>query len=384
MRIASGPSCAVCRHEFEPTGHNLADDVVERIFDNFALVEADVHLGRKIAAGSFGQVFEGTLATFVENRRLETRVAVKMQYVQDEAARTRIVDECVLLSLVSGLPGIIGYYGHFIAPVPRYTISVGPAAGATNPQIGQVMEFATTALVDYMESGHLPPAARVKILHEIANGLVSLHSMVKFDGTPHVVVHEDIKPDNILFDVDDRSIFIPDTVRIADFGLSSTAGVYEVIRGTGGYKDPRQTQAVLGPHIDIFSLGMMVYVMVADASPPFESVQPNDREFNKFIAFAKQADAEVVFRHPNFDPADAKKLFGLMKRCIQESVEARPDACACRAELESILASMNTEYVEDPLDIHADKQLATGYGQSVLDTVRSWCPVMAKLPSTNA
>src|SRR6266404_7953742 len=81
------------------------------------------------------------------------------------------------------------------------------------------------------------------------------------------VIHRDLKPTNILLDEDDGQVY----VRLSDFGIASiqgsmasppltTAGT-EV--GTIAYMAPERLSGMVAPSNDIFSLGSILYQMLA-------------------------------------------------------------------------------------------------------------------------
>src|SRR2546425_10914286 len=108
----------------------------------------------------------------------------------------------------------------------------------------------------------LPVDEAVRIAQQVASALSYAHS--------HDLVHRDIKPENILL--------AGDEVVVADFGIARaiTAAGGEQLTSTGiavgtpAYMSPEQGsgQPQLDGRSDVFSLGCVLYEMLAGA-PPF-------------------------------------------------------------------------------------------------------------------
>jgi len=104
----------------------------------------------------------------------------------------------------------------------------------------------------------VPLADRVRILHEICEGLGYAHS--------RGVVHRDIKPANILVSSSGR-------VKILDFGLARVATRQTITRrgvilGTPDYMSPEQAMGTqVDPRSDIFSAGGVFYEFLTLQKP---------------------------------------------------------------------------------------------------------------------
>ena len=117
----------------------------------------------------------------------------------------------------------------------------------------------------YITDGqNIPEDECWKMLHDVASGLAYLH-----EKTPPLI-HQDIKPDNILIDDEGRYL-------ITDFGIS--ARVRSTIRGGKAQEQSGGTLAYMGPErfssnpkpimaSDVWSLGAMMYELMT-GTPPF-------------------------------------------------------------------------------------------------------------------
>lgn len=127
-----------------------------------------------------------------------------------------------------------------------------------------VMPYLPDTLEDRLEYLTVPQA--VKIMVQICEGLAYAHGFHPDKDSPHVVVHCDIKPNNILFD--------HDQVKITDFGIAHVpqskdmpnglTGVLPFSAGTVLYMPPEQLQGKRDdPRIDVYALGALFYQMLA-------------------------------------------------------------------------------------------------------------------------
>ncbi|MBO9534068.1 MAG: protein kinase [Solirubrobacteraceae bacterium] len=145
------------------------------------------------------------------------------------------------------------------------------------------------------------------------------------------VVHRDLKPANLLV-ADDGS------VKIADFGIAkartATADVFATVTGTTSgtpqYMAPEQALARdIGPHTDLYSLGIIAYEMLVGRTPFYETREPiaiAHHHLETAIPAAASVRAEI-------DP----ELSDWIARLLTKDWRERPaDAEAVWLELEEI------------------------------------------------
>ena len=146
----------------------------------------------------------------------------------------------------------------------------------------------------------------LRIARQIASGLARAHR--------HGIVHRDIKPSNLIIDRDG-------VVRIIDFGLAksvdTTITLEGGVRGTPLYMSPEQAFGKPIDHrTDIWSLGVVLYEMVAGAAPfrgdsVFELmrsvVQDEPPALSKVKPDLPTKIEEIVFRALKKDPGSATR-----------------------------------------------------------------------------
>ena len=151
-----------------------------------------------------------------------------------------------------------------------------------------VMEYAEKGdLVNYIEQQNNDETEAKKIIKQILNGYEEINN--------HGFIHRDLKPENIL-------IMNDDTLKIKDFGFCEKMNsVSSKIVGTDGYMAPEvlMNQNLIPQQIDVFSLGVILFLLVAGEFPFGE---PNkEDEFYKYVIeenwdeYWKLVDAENNF-----------------------------------------------------------------------------------------
>jgi len=123
--------------------------------------------------------------------------------------------------------------------------------------------------------GKLPPEELRTLLIETASALGY--------AAKHAVVHRDIKPDNILFDNEGRSV-------LTDFGIAKTPGGQHsapgMVIGSPRYMSPEHALSLpLDGRSDIYSLGVVAYEALAGVAP-----------------FVGQNPLEIISRHIHEPP----------------------------------------------------------------------------------
>lgn len=111
----------------------------------------------------------------------------------------------------------------------------------------------------------LPIEEAARIFSEVASALAHAHK--------RGVVHRDIKPQNVLLDVESGRALVTDfgIARTAEGGSLTATGM---VVGTPAYLSPEQVTGEPSDHrADIYALGVMMYEMLA-GQPPFTGATP--------------------------------------------------------------------------------------------------------------
>ena len=188
------------------------------------------------------------------HRHLGRHVAIKQlprAFGADPVVRRRFLSEAKLLATLEH-PHIVPIYDY----VEREGLCL------------LVMELLDGGSVwTRFESGQLRPETACSIG---AVSAVALHR-----AHQHGVLHRDVKPENVLFGGNGM-------LKVTDFGIakvrdatSSLATRAGEVLGTPAYMAPEQAQGVaLGPPTDIYSLGVMLYELLAGRLPFPDDLEP--------------------------------------------------------------------------------------------------------------
>jgi serine/threonine protein kinase len=147
-----------------------------------------------------------------------------------------------------------------------------------------IMEYVPGVSLDrLLDEGPVPVGPALEIIGECAAALDAAANTRGSDGQPLTLVHRDIKPPNIQLTAKGEVKVLDFGIAKADFGSreSKTTARFSFTRG---YTAPERMLRMLdeeerelsddGPEVDIYSLGVVLYELVARAPfgqrPPFE------------------------------------------------------------------------------------------------------------------
>ncbi len=224
------------------------------------------------------------------DERLGRPVALKLLHghlLPDAGSRERFVAEARAVAALHH-PGIVGIYD--------VVADASMAAIVFEYVPGESLESRLARSPD------LGAEAAARIAAEIAEALAAAHRAG--------IVHRDVKPGNVLLMSPGGS------ARLVDFGIArilepaaarlTRAG--EIV-GTLATMAPEQLAGeAVGPATDVYSLGVVLYQMLA-GRPPFDAATPMalaelQREPPRSIPAAPGVLTTLVFRMLRFDPAD--------------------------------------------------------------------------------
>jgi serine/threonine-protein kinase len=236
-----------------PTSPNRQDDpLVGRTLEDKYLIMA------RLGEGGMGAVYRA------KRVRIGDEVAVKVmhpQFIKDEATLERFRREARAAAMLHH-PNVVAIHDYGEGHTPEAPAFI-------------VMEMVNgVSLRDLLEQERrLAPDRAVALMREICNGVGAAHR--------HNVIHRDIKPDNIIV-LPPGAHSESESAKVLDFGIAklrdlasdNTLTQAGMVMGTPFYMSPEQCRAEpLDPRSDVYSLGAMLYEMLA-GTPPFVAATP--------------------------------------------------------------------------------------------------------------
>jgi serine/threonine-protein kinase len=160
-------------------------------------------------------------------------------------------------------------------------------------------------LMPYTKEGNLLPLPKVmSIMARVADALGYAHSL-------HVV-HRDVKPANVMYDMES------DTVKVTDFGIAritdSSRTKTGMVLGTPSYMSPEQLSgAKVEGASDLFSLGVSLYQMVC-GKLPFEGNSMAQLMFR----IANEPQPDILTIKPDLPPCVAAIINKALAKQVAE------------------------------------------------------------------
>ena len=206
---------------------------------------------RVLASGGMGIVYLG------RHLRIERKVAIKLprsHVMRDEQMRRRFQAEAMAAVQIEH-PGVVNVF------------DFGVAADGTPYLVMELLEGGP--LSERMSGQPMPTDFTTRLGARVADTLAAAHEAG--------VIHRDLKPENVFLQ---RRRHRPDriTIKVLDFGFAKVEGLsrdiapmtqHGLVLGTPCYMSPEQCLGFteVGPRSDVYSLGCILYEMVAGQLP---------------------------------------------------------------------------------------------------------------------
>ncbi|XP_076881059.1 calcium-dependent protein kinase 26-like [Bidens hawaiensis] len=237
-------------------------------------------MGKKLGQGQFGTT--STCINKKTGKKYACKSISKRKLVNDDDVED-VRREVEIMHHMSGHPNVISIEGAYEDAYEVYLVM--ELCGG-----GELFERIT-------KKGHYSERRAANLLRTIASVIEACHSLG--------VMHRDLKPENFLFaDKDEDS-----PLKAIDFGLSvffKPGEIFTDVAGSPYYVAPEMLQRHYGSEIDIWSAGVILYVLLSGV-PPFWGETVND-------VFSDILEGEIDF---SFSPwpvisASAKDLIKKM------------------------------------------------------------------------
>ncbi|MCK7660090.1 Stk1 family PASTA domain-containing Ser/Thr kinase [Corynebacterium antarcticum] len=214
------------------------------------------------------------------------------------------------------------------------------------------------------ERGPMPPHAATAVMRSALTGLSVAHKAG--------MVHRDIKPDNILINVDGQ-------VKLADFGLVRAAAASPAagdrIIGTASYLSPEQVEnAGMGPASDVYSAGIVLFELLTGRTP-FTGEDDTARAYARLTEDVPPPSAWIDGVPPLFDELVATAT-------AREPGDRFADAGEFLEALEDVAAELGLAAFRVPAPRDSAAHRATGFVDMPTDMLTGAIPAPGAAEST--
>jgi len=213
---------------------------------------------KRIGSGTFARVYQ---VMHIPTKQMRAMKVVKVDTVNYQDDDQIFLKEIELLSIMDH-PNIIKIYEYFIDDIYYYIITEFARGGELYDQICNISNY----------SEH--DAAIV--MKQILGALFYSHSKN--------IIHRDLKPENILLETNTTG---DSFIKLIDFGNSNFCEKNKKLNlkvGTPQYMAPEVINKEYNTKADIWSLGVIMYVLLC-GSPPFDG--PDDKSIQQKVKLGK-------------------------------------------------------------------------------------------------
>lgn len=211
-----------------------------------------------------------------------------------------------------------------------------------------VMEFLEgESLSDLIRQRALPLSRFLKVIRQTCLGLQCAHEGIIFKGEKNKIIHRDIKPSNILL-IEDATL--GELVKILDFGIAKlieeNREQTHSFMGTLAYCSPEQMEGKeLDNRSDIYSLGVMMYEMLAHEMP----LLPENNSFGGWYKAHHDYKPLPLKSELNIPP----ELENLIDRCLAKKPDDRPKDMG---EILKVIEPLAERYNRDREPVRIEKE----------------------------
>ena len=320
----------------------IDENQLPRDFGRYRLLEL-------LGQGGQARVFQAELRGPAGFRKLCALKIIRLDAFEEaERAAERLLEEARIGGLMRH-PNVVDTY------------DVGELGG----RVYIAMEFIHGVTLGSLirRKGALPGGAVLDLSHQVCAGLAHAHAL-RFAGRKVGLVHQDLKPSNILIDRNGL-------VKLTDFGIANAMGLAVQNKGLGtpGYMSPEQLKRRPVDHrADLFCLGALIYLMATGARL-FDGADARERMRRTWeveahlrqIRALEQVEARVPGLAPilqkllRFDReqryGDAAQVAADMGGIVFSDVD--PELSSCVRE------AMGVEYEDDEIEVFRRRTLGS-------------------------
>lgn len=277
--------CPVCKSCYEDTEDRCVKDRLFLIeaFPGERIVDGKYRIDALIGQGGMGTVYR---ATHLELDRVIALKVVLPDFVSSNETLERFRREARAAARLNH-PNVITIYDFGVLQNGRAYLAMELLTGKSLRE-------------EIEKRGYITPARALEILRPICNAVQAAHNAG--------VIHRDLKPDNIVIEVNEFGI---ENIKVVDFGIAklkehtgpkaNTLTGPGLVMGTPHYMSPEQCKGEdLDVRSDIYSLGVMLYEMLC-GQVPFDAPTPS----------------AVIIQHA----IDPPRRLGLLRKDIPPQVE---------------------------------------------------------------